>query len=255
MPLAITIVPVMPLRGEPSHRSEMISQAVFGECLETETVTPDGWVKVRMQYDGYEGWVTASHLATIPSLLYDAAPTHVVRSWQAVLSLNGQPVHVPYGCLLKLGTGEWGDVKVASGEGIVPFAVEPSPRGAWEAIAMEFLNTGYLWGGKTVFGTDCSGFTQTVYKILGIPLLRDAYQQAGQGETVSFLQEVQPGDLAFFDNPEGRITHVGIMLDEQRIIHASGKVRIDPVDNQGIVNADTGERTHQLRLIKRYFQG
>ncbi|WP_126249123.1 C40 family peptidase [Chitinophaga rhizosphaerae] len=253
MPLAITIVPVMPLRAEPSHRAEMISQAVFGECLETETVTQDGWVKVRMQYEGYEGWVTLSHLETIPQGLYEALPTHVVRHWQAVLQLNGKPVHVPYGSLLKLGATGWGSVTVTPGEGIVPFKPAPAPREAWEPIAMEFLNTGYLWGGKTVFGTDCSGFTQTVYKILGIPLLRDAYQQAAQGETVSFLQEVKPGDLAFFDNPEGRITHVGIMLDEQRIIHASGKVRIDPVDNQGIVNADTGERTHKLRLIKRLF--
>ncbi|WP_298710063.1 C40 family peptidase [Chitinophaga sp.] len=253
MPLAITIVPIMPLRSEPSHRSEMISQAVFGECLETETVTADGWVKVRMQYDGYEGWVTRSHLETIPQSLYDAPPTHRVARWQAVAAFNSRPVHLPFGTLLKLGTGEWGSATVAAGEGIVPFAAAPSPGKDWEPIAMEFLNTGYLWGGKTVFGTDCSGFTQTVYKILGIPLLRDAYQQAAQGETVSLLQEVRSGDLAFFDNPEGRITHVGILLDDQRIIHSSGKVRIDPIDNQGIVNAETGERTHQLRLIKRLF--
>ncbi|WP_341836759.1 C40 family peptidase [Chitinophaga pollutisoli] len=253
MPLAITIVPIMPLRSEPSHRSEMISQAVFGECLETETVTPDGWVKVRMQYDGYEGWVTLSHLETIPQSLYDALPTHRVARWQAVVTLNGRPVHLPFGTLLKLGAGDWGRATVVAGEGITPFAATSSPGEAWEAVALEFLNTGYLWGGKTVFGTDCSGFTQTVYKILGIPLLRDAYQQAAQGETVSFLQEVRPGDLAFFDNPEGRITHVGILLNDQQIIHASGKVRIDPIDNQGIVSADTGERTHQLRLIKRLF--
>lgn len=253
MPLAITIVPVMPLRAEPSHRSEMISQAVFGECLETETVTADGWVKVKMQYEGYEGWATASHLETIPQSLYDAPATHIVSAWQAALTLNGRPVHVPYGSLLKLGAGQWGNATVAATAGVSPFLATPAPRDAWEPVAMEFLNTAYLWGGKTVFGTDCSGFTQTVYKILGIRLLRDAYQQAGQGETVSLLQEVRPGDLAFFDNPEGRITHVGIMLDEQRIIHSSGKVRIDPVDNQGIVNADTGERTHQLRLIKRLF--
>ncbi|WP_109699632.1 C40 family peptidase [Chitinophaga deserti] len=253
MPLAITIVPVMPLRAEPSHRSEMISQAVFGECLETESITADGWVKVKMQYDGYEGWVTQSHLETIPQSLYDSAATHVVTGWQATLQLNGRPVRVPYGSLLKMGEGTWGKVSVAGNEGISPFKVVPAPRNAWEGIAMEYLNTAYLWGGKTVFGTDCSGFTQTVYKILGIPLFRDAYQQAGQGETVNLLQEVLPGDLAFFDNPEGRITHVGILLNDQQIIHASGKVRIDPVDNQGIVNADTGERTHQLRIIKRLF--
>jgi len=92
-----------------------------------------------------------------------------------------------------------------------------------------------------------------VYRFFNIPLLRDAYLQATQGESVGFLQEVKCGDLAFFDNAEGRITHVGILLNESEIIHASGKVRIDKIDNAGIINTDTGLRTHQLRIIKRYF--
>ncbi|RPD43257.1 C40 family peptidase [Chitinophaga barathri] len=253
MPLAITIVPVMPLRAEPSHKSEMISQAIFGECVETESVNSDGWIKVRLQYDGYEGWITYSHLETITAELYNAPYTHVATQWAARLGLNGQPVYIPYGSLLKLGSSDWGNVKVTAESGIEPFKDVKSPHLAWRPIAHTFLNTAYLWGGKTVFGVDCSGFTQTVYKILGIPLLRDAYQQATQGETVSLIQEAKPGDLAFFDNEAGKITHVGLMLNEQEIIHASGKVRIDPIDHLGIVNADTGVRTHKLRLIKRMF--
>lgn len=253
MPLAITIVPVMPLRAEPSHKSEMISQAIFGECVETETVNADGWVKVRLQYDGYEGWVTQSHLETITLDLYNAPYTHIATQWAARLSLNGQPVYIPYGSLLKLSASQWGNVKVSAESGIEPFAPAKLPHLAWRPIAHTFLNTAYLWGGKTVFGTDCSGFTQTVYKILGIPLLRDAYQQATEGETVSLIQEAKPGDLAFFDNEAGKITHVGLLLSDQEIIHASGKVRIDPIDHQGIVNVDTGVRTHKLRLIRRMF--
>ena len=92
-----------------------------------------------------------------------------------------------------------------------------------------------------------------VFKCLGVPLLRDAYQQATQGDGVGFLQEVKCGDLAFFDNDEGRITHVGILLNDREIIHSSSKVRIDRIDTQGIINTDTQERTHKLRLIKRYF--
>jgi gamma-D-glutamyl-L-lysine dipeptidyl-peptidase len=99
---------------------------------------------------------------------------------------------------------------------------------------------------------DCSGFCQTVYKFFNKPILRDASQQATQGEIVGFLQEARCGDLAFFDNPEGRITHVGILLSESEVLHSSVKVRIDPIDNMGIINKDTGERTHQLRIIKRY---
>ncbi len=253
MPLAITIVPVMPLRAEASHRSEIVSEALFGECVETESVTPDGWVKVKMQYDGYEGWVTASHLETIPQELYDVPPAHVATQWAARLSVNDQPMYIPYGCLLKLDVPVWGKVKVSAESGIAHFRPPASPGTAWGPIAHSFLNTAYLWGGKSVFGVDCSGFTQSVYKLLGHPLLRDAWQQATQGELVSLIQEVKPGDLAFFDNEAGRITHVGIMLNDHQIIHSSGKVRIDPIDNQGIVNADTGVRTHKLRLLKRYF--
>jgi cell wall-associated NlpC family hydrolase len=118
-------------------------------------------------------------------------------------------------------------------------------------LTYKFLNTPYLWGGKSVFGVDCSGFTQTIFKFLHIPLLRDAYQQATQGEAVGFLEETKTGDLAFFDNEEGKITHVGILLSANEIIHASVKVRIDKIDNMGIVRSDNFQRTHHLRIIKR----
>jgi cell wall-associated NlpC family hydrolase len=119
-------------------------------------------------------------------------------------------------------------------------------------IARKYLDVPYLWGGKSLCGIDCSGFCQQVFKQFEIKLPRDAYQQAAYGEVVGFLQEVQCGDLAFFDNEEGRITHVGIMLSTNEIIHSSGKVRIDKIDHQGIINSETGARTHQLRIIKRY---
>jgi hypothetical protein len=120
-----------------------------------------------------------------------------------------------------------------------------------EHFCLQYLNTPYLWGGKSAFGIDCSGFTQQVYKLLGIKLMRDASQQAEQGVIVGFLQEGKSGDLAFFDNEEGRITHVGILMDSETIIHASGRVRIDKIDTAGIMSSDTGERTHHLRIIKR----
>lgn len=253
MPFAITIVPIMPLRAEPSHRSEMVSQALFGECVETEPLINEGWIKVRMQYDGYEGWVTAAHLETITLEEFNAPFTHIANQWAARLFVNDQPMYIPYGCMLKLDNPVWGNVKVVPESGIEIYKQPRSPKTAWNTIAHSFLNTGYLWGGKSVFGIDCSGFTQSVYKILGIPLLRDAYQQATQGELVALIQEAKGGDLAFFDNEAGKITHVGIMLNDQQIIHSSGKVRIDPIDHQGIVNADTGLRTHNLRLIRRLF--
>ena len=114
-----------------------------------------------------------------------------------------------------------------------------------------FLNAPYLWGGKTPFGVDCSGFTQMVYKLNGYKLMRDASQQSKQGEALSFIEESEPGDLAFFDNEEGNIIHVGIIMDDNYIIHASGKVRIDRLDHLGIYNAEINKHTHKLRVIKK----
>jgi len=118
--------------------------------------------------------------------------------------------------------------------------------------ALRYLDVPYLWGGRSAGGIDCSGFSQAVYGLLGIGLPRDAYQQAELGDVVGFLQEAICGDLAFFDNEEGRITHVGLMLNDHEIIHASGKVRIDNIDHQGIIHSETGVRTHRLRIIKRH---
>ena len=117
--------------------------------------------------------------------------------------------------------------------------------------AYMFMNAPYLWGGKTPFGIDCSGLSQMVYKLNGIHLPRDAYQQAEKGITLSFVEEAEPGDLAFFDDAEGNITHVGILLENNLIIHASGKVRVDPIDHQGIFNKELNNYSHKLRLIKK----
>jgi len=113
------------------------------------------------------------------------------------------------------------------------------------------LGSTYMWGGKSVFGLDCSGFTQLCAKLAGYQLLRDASLQATQGQIIDFLEETKAGDLAFFDNEESNITHVGIMLGEQQIIHASGKVRIDIIDHQGIYNIDIQKYTHRLRFFRR----
>jgi cell wall-associated NlpC family hydrolase len=117
--------------------------------------------------------------------------------------------------------------------------------------AFLYLNSPYLWGGRTPFGIDCSGYSQIVYRMCGVDLPRDASQQAEVGDRLSFIEEATPGDLAFFDNNEGRITHVGILLGDNKIIHASGKVRVDRIDHQGIFNDEMHDYSHHLRLITR----
>jgi hypothetical protein len=253
MSFAVCVSPVSPLRREPSHRSEMVSQLLFGEsCMIMEKETGH-WVKIKCNYDGYEGWCQDMHVKEMAEEDYPQVISSFTGGIINEISYNGEPMQLPFGCPLIADENEGSQFKMVysgvsreASSGVIDEATIRS-------IAFLFLNTGYLWGGKSIFGIDCSGFTQTVFRQLSIPLLRDAYQQATQGEDVGFLQEAQCGDLAFFDNAEGRITHVGILLNEQDIIHSSGKVRIDKIDGQGIINSETGERTHNLRTIKRYF--
>src|SRR5690606_6668024 len=122
-----------------------------------------------------------------------------------------------------------------------------------EEVARFYLNAPYLWGGRSLFGIDCSGLSQIVFKYFGITIARDAYQQAAIGESIHFVQDSMPGDLAFFDGGDGKITHVGIVISDSRILHASGHVKIDKLDENGIFNEDTNKYTHQLRVIKRLF--
>jgi len=251
---AICCVPTSPLRAEPSHRTEMVSQLIFGECCEIVEQAKDNWSRIRMKYDGYEGWCTASHLVEIDETEYEAAQYALTPDWVTALEYNGHPMMVPMGSHLtamKNGRAHWRKNQVHyKGKAYDPSSAAIDARSIRQ-LTYKFLNIPYLWGGKTMFGFDCSGFTQTVFKFLNVPLLRDAYQQATQGEAVGFLEEMRTGDLAFFDNEEGRITHVGILLNTNEIIHASGKVRIDKIDNMGILQSETFQRTHHLRVIKR----
>jgi hypothetical protein len=254
----ICCVPVSPLRAEPSHRTEMVSQLLFGECCEILEFGGDSWLRVRGTYDGYEGWCTASHLTGIDAADFGQIHSLLAPEWVNQLEYNGHPMVVPLGTVLtsvKDGQAAWKKNRVRYKGGVWDPSKAKRDARTVRQLAYKFLNTPYLWGGKTVFGADCSGFTQTVFRFFNIPLLRDAHQQAVQGESVSFLQEARMGDLAFFDNAEGKITHVGILLNEHEIIHASGMVRVDKIDNMGIVHAESFRRTHQLRVIKRVLPG
>lgn len=243
---------VIPVRFEPSDKSEITSQVLFGEHFEIID-SHNQWSKIRIQFDNYEGWVDSKQYQLISEQNFNNLSNDA-------LILNGdfvQYITGPNNLLLPITLGasvaflNYPEINTAN-FGFEGFK-ESGVKEKSELIntALKYLNAPYLWGGKTPFGIDCSGFTQMVYKLNGSMLLRDASQQALQGEPLSFLEEAQPGDLAFFDNAEGRITHVGIILQDNCIIHASGKVRIDKLDHSGIFNETTQQYTHNLRVIKR----
>lgn len=244
-----SIVTICPLRKEPDHRSEMTSQLLLGEYGEVLEEQKE-FVQIKCLYDGYVGWCQRVQLAFTDEVI---ATTQFAINEFASVQINQQP------CRVSFATPIFQQVLVFN-----HFTINYANIATIEASSSEFsteniiqyasifLNTPYLWGGRTLFGIDCSGFAQQVYKLFNKKLPRDAYQQAEQGEALGFLEEAVCGDLAFFDNEAGFITHVGIMLNNHQIIHASGRVRIDTIDNAGIISSDTGIRTHRLRVVKRY---
>lgn len=250
-------VAVSPLRSEPSDKAEISSQLLFGDHVEILEKRAQWWL-VYNAYDGYEGWLDFKQLAslTLEQYVKNHDCDHVVPAEIAsvVIDEQGGKYYLSPGSNLPMldeGFCYLGDEKF-----MVMFT--PKKISAYHSVedlinnALFFQNVPYLWGGRNLFGLDCSGFVQTVFKLSGIQLKRDAWQQSEQGIDVDFLPEVQPGDVAFFDDESGKITHVGIMLNANQIIHASGKVRIDPIDDQGIYNSELGKYTHNLRIIKRF---
>jgi len=255
MQYAACSVPVSAIRKAPIHNVEMISQQLFGECCIVLESLP-GWTKIRCKYDNYEGWCQASHLEEIDEDQFSLTNKKLTAAFANEVSYNGKKMFVPLGSSLatfQKNKTRWQDnVITYNGDTYNPVKGKINKRNIkW--ISAKFLNTAYLWGGKSVFGIDCSGFTQAVYKFLNIYLPRDSWQQAESVDTIDFLYNTYCGDLCFFDNEEGRITHVGMLINEHEIIHSSGKVRIDEIDDNGIINTDTKLRTHKLKIIKRYF--
>jgi hypothetical protein len=236
----------IPLRKEASSQSEIVSMILFGETFTIEDQTTE-WMKVTTAADSYSGFISSKQCTLLTQPIEHFEPSTGYPF--SILSSDLGVVMVPFGAQLP----NYVDGKCTINN-ITYTVLSPQTPQAYKdiaAMAKQFLNVPYLWGGRSVFGIDCSGYTQAVYKALGTQLPRDAYQQAEVGKTIAFLDEVQPGDLAFFDNEEGKITHVGIMLNPHQIIHASGQVRIDPIDSHGIMNTETQQYSHKLRIIKR----
>ena len=246
----ICSVPVAPMRKEAAHRSEMVSQLLFGERVQVIESSGD-FVLVKNEYDAYTGWCQRSQLTELTTLAESIEPEVLTSDYINIGMLRDAAIHLPMGVPISNWKGITDPNFTYAGTTHTAGSVSFS-ESAVVTISSSYLNVPYLWGGKSVFGIDCSGFSQQVFRYFGKKLPRDSGDQAKQGEDVGFLEETKAGDLAFFDNAEGTITHVGILLNNHEIIHASGKVRIDTIDQWGIINRDTKQRTHTLRIIKRY---
>jgi hypothetical protein len=246
---AVVLQGFVPIRKEPHERAEMISQVLFGEFV--EVLDDEGnWRYIRLINDLYEGWADSKCLIVTEKA--EKSAYIVSQNNISLIHKNGfGSVIVPIGSSIpELRNNEFELAKQ-----VFKIAENAQLTAPGKKLSEEVMNSlvsiPYLWGGRCGFGFDCSGLIQYLCRLAGVELPRDSSDQATMGATLSFINEAELGDLAFFDDAEGRIHHVGMILENKRIIHASGKVRIDKIDQQGVFNEELGRYTHKLRVLKR----
>jgi len=254
----ICLTSFIPLRNNMNESAEMDSQLLFGDIVIIKE-EKGNWFYIEQIFDQCEGWIDKKEILTIDENefleLKKTTPLIINKPSIKIFDKNREAIILGMGSII---------YHYNITEGSATFAgkkyyfekkdignITVTKQKSTADIACRLLNTSYLWGGKSFFGIDCSGLSQTAFRILGKSLPRNSSQQSEIGQTINFLSESQNGDLAFFDNEEGKINHVGILLNNETIIHASGKVRIDKIDHHGIYNESIKKYTHNLRLIKR----
>ncbi len=255
MEFGIASLSVIPVRQKPEHIAEQVTQILFGELYSVHE-KKENWLRIEMAHDRYQGWIHSNQhtelteqqyktMQTLPKAIAAELIQTVTNHDRSFPILIGSSLYEFDGMNFKTGKEKF----VYSGQAISDTELLTTEH--IRKFALKFLNAPYQWGGRNPFGIDCSGLTQIVFKLSGHNLPRDAYQQAEEGKTINFIHEAREGDLAFFKNEENAIVHVGIILSDNQIIHASGKVRIDMIDHFGIFNKELKKYTHQLRIIKR----
>jgi hypothetical protein len=247
---------VVPMRKDPSDQSELVNQVLFGEHYEVlQWSENDKWIRLRLHFDGYEGWIDAKQHHYITEEYFQQIQRSEYKINTDILAdiyFQGIHLHIPMGSIIPITTHELFKIEESiSYSGNAKSLGQKKDAEYLISLAQKYLHTPYCWGGKTPFGIDCSGFTQQVFKICGYRLYRDAWQQVSQGQEIGDRDQIQPGDLVFFDVQDGRPKHVGIALPNDKIIHASGKVKIDKLDEKGIFDLSKNKYTHSFFSIRR----
>jgi len=246
MQYGICHLSIVPIRSLAEDSAEMVSQLLYGEHYKILEERKN-WSKIRIAFDKCEGWVHNNQIISLTENEYNdldstTSPKYTIDLVSFIETKKNNLLPIVIGSSINKSSNHKHEGNVISSK---------QEKSNLINTALIYLNSPYLWGGKTPFGLDGPGFTQMVYKINGYKLLRSAASQATQGNALSFIEESETGDLAFFDNNEGEINHVGLIMENNYIIHVHGKVRIDRIDHTGIFNTDSNTYTHRLRVIKQ----
>ena len=252
MNYGISNLSIVPMRNEAADQSEMVNQVIFGEHFKVLEIRKK-WSKIRLAHDSYEGWICNKQWIEIEEDIYKQLDKEVATITTDILDIITKTHHQPIVIGSILPSYKSGHALINNEMYQFDGLTTPGfiKKDKLVENALMYLNAPYLWGGKTPMGIDCSGLTQMTYRINGYNIPRDASQQSLLGETFSFIDESEPGDLAFFDDDDGNITHVGLLLENHHILHAHGNVRIDRVDQTGIYNIKTQQHSHKLRIMKK----
>jgi len=232
----------------------MVTQLLFGEPYHVDDRQGE-WILIRVGSDDYPGWMDAGQHAAVSESEFDFLLNSqgVVTQHHSMIKdmTTGLDFEVYPGSTIPDTNFKIGNRTYAFEGKVLKKSEALHPREIILRIAESYLNSPYLWGGRTPCGIDCSGLVQVLFKIAGIHIPRDASMQAKLGEDIHFISDAMPGDLLFFDNNEGDIVHTGILFKPDLILHASGRVKIDKADHHGIFSLTTGKYTHKLRMIKK----
>lgn len=250
---------VIPMRGEASHKSEMVSQLLFGEHYKVIEYSADNeWVHIENHFDTYKGWIPSNQHNNITEEYFEQineSEYKICLDISSTILYQKSPVNIVMGSIIPISTNELFKMEEQLAFGGESKSVLVKREFEFiKTVGMKLLNTPYLWGGRSPYGIDCSGFVQLIFKVGGYRLARDSKDQALQGAEIQKFEEAAPGDLVFFSNDKGKVDHVAMLLEGDQVIHSSGKVRIDTISGEGIHHAETNQITHSNPSIRRVLE-
>ncbi|HRI78577.1 MAG TPA: C40 family peptidase [Cyclobacteriaceae bacterium] len=247
---------VVPVRKESREASEQITQLLFGDHYEVINFSPDRkWAHITIYSDQTEGWLDIRQHHVISKEYFEqinATDYKITTEIASPVLYKKSPLTIVMGSVVPISNSELFKI-----EEQFAFNGESKSLGQRrdadfvKSVAKKYLQAPFLAGGKSPFGIDDTGLVQMIFRIAGYSLPRNIRQQLQAGKKVKSFEDSSTGDLAFFSEKGKEVSHVGLIIDGDKVIHASGYVRMDPITDEGILNPETKIYSHLFHSIRR----